>query len=65
MINQKQTIMQNEPNLPAVSKTPKMNITSATTANYINQLRTTNYELIMQNEPKTNPKRTQFPKSQK
>ena len=42
---------QNKPNFPAVSKTPKMNITSATTVNYINELRTTNYELIMKNKP--------------
>ncbi|MHC4173083.1 MAG: peptide chain release factor N(5)-glutamine methyltransferase [Planctomycetota bacterium] len=28
-----------------------MNITSATTVNYINELRTTNYELIMKNKP--------------
>ncbi len=42
-------------NLLAVSKIPKMNITSATTVNYINELRTTNYELIMKNKAKTNP----------
>ena len=42
--------MQNKANLLAVSKMPKMNITSATTVNYINELRTTNYELIMKNK---------------
>ena len=42
-------------NLLAVSKIPKMNITSATTVNYINELRTTNYELIMKNKPNSNP----------
>jgi len=43
--------MQNKPNLLAVSRIPKMNITSAITVNYINELRTTNYELIMKNKP--------------
>jgi hypothetical protein len=43
--------MQNKPNLLAVSKMLKMNITSAITVNYINELRTTNYELIMKNKP--------------
>ena len=38
---------QNKPNLLDA----QMNITSATRVNYINELRTTNYELIM----KTNP----------
>ena len=52
--------MQNKPNFPAVSKTPKMNITSATTVNYINELRTTNYELIMKNKPKTNPNKARL-----
>jgi len=51
--------MQNKPNLLAVSKTPKMNITSATTVNYINELRTKNYELIMKNKPNSNPIQTQ------
>ncbi len=32
----------NKANLLAVSKIPKMNITSATTVNYINELRTMN-----------------------
>ncbi len=45
----------NKANLLAVSKMPKMNITSATTVNYINELRTTNYELIMKNKAKTKP----------
>jgi len=34
---------------------PKMNITSPITANYINELQTTNYELIMKNKPNSNP----------
>jgi len=48
--------MQNKPNLLSVSKIPKMNITSATIVNYINELRTTNDELIIKNKPK----QTQF-----
>jgi len=44
--------MQNKPNF----KIGKMNITSATTWNYINELRTTNYDLIM----KTNPNKANF-----
>jgi release factor glutamine methyltransferase len=51
--------MQNKPNLLAVSKIPKMNITSAITVNYINELRTTNYELIMKNKPKQTQFQTQ------
>ena len=46
--------MQNKPNSKPNKpnfKIGKMNITSAITVNYINELRTTNYELIM----KTNP----------
>ena len=45
----------NKANSLAVSKMPKMNITSATTVNYINELRTTNYELIMKNKANSNP----------
>jgi len=44
--------MQNKPNF----KIGKMNISSAITVNYINKLRTTNYELIM----KTNPNKPNF-----
>ncbi len=47
--------LQNKANLLAVSKIPKMNITSATTVNYINELRTTNYELIMENKANSKP----------
>jgi len=39
--------MQNKANF----KIGKMNTTSATTVNYINELRTTNYELIMKTKP--------------
>jgi len=45
-------LMKNKANLPAVYKIPEMNITSAITVNYINELRTTNYELIMKNKAK-------------
>ncbi len=39
-------------------KRAKMDVTSATTVNYINELRTTNYELIMKTKPnKANFKR--------
>jgi hypothetical protein len=51
--------MQNKPNFQAVSKMTKMSITSAITVNYINEPRTTNYELIMKNKPK----QSQFRKS--
>jgi hypothetical protein len=47
--------MQNKANLLAVSKIPKMNISSATTVNYINELRTTDYELIVKNKPNSKP----------
>jgi hypothetical protein len=40
----------NKANLPAISKMPKMNITSTTTVKYINEPRTMNYELIMKNK---------------
>ena len=52
--------LQNKPNF----KIGKMNITSATTVNYINKLRTTNYELIMKtnpNKPNSNSKRSADP----
>jgi len=39
--------LQNKANFPDA----QMNITSATTVNYINEPRTTNYELIMKNKP--------------
>ena len=52
--------LQNKANLLAVSKIPKMNITSATTVNYINELRTTNYELIMKNKPNSKPIKANF-----
>ena len=44
--------MQNKANLLAIFKMPTMNITSSTTVNYINELRTMNYKLIMKNKPK-------------
>ena len=48
--------MQNKANV----KIGKMNITSAITMNYINELWTTNYELIM----KTNPNKPNFKKNE-
>jgi len=48
--------LQNKPNFQDV----QMNITSATTVNYINKLRTTNYELII----KTNPIKANFKKDE-
>jgi len=47
--------MQNKANV----KIGNMNITSVTTVNYINELRTTNYELIIKTKPnKANPERS-------
>jgi len=41
-------------------KIGNMNITPATTVNYINELRTTNYELIMKNKPNQSQFQTQL-----